>query len=290
MTVLIGLTPSERGAGALALGAMAARSLHDDLVVASITARPWPEVFGADREFLDIQRAQAEAALQRAGASIGADLDVRYVVESASSVASGLVDVARGCDASVVVLGSSSQALDGLIGLGGIAHRVLQSLDAPLLIAPKQYHAAPDAQVRRVTVAFGRGDRDSGLLTSAAAQARRAGVQLRVACFAVRPMTAARGSIEPDVEDLVVEEWIDSLRADIEPALVEAGIDPADTPVVVGAGGSWEQAIAALDWAPNELLAVGASTSGVSRLLLGSHASKIVRNAPLPVLVLARPR
>ncbi|MFT3860145.1 universal stress protein [Micropruina sp.] len=288
MTVLIGLTPNERGAGALALGAMAARSLHDDLVVASITAKPWPEVFGADREYLDLQRAQAEAALQQAGASIGNDLDVRYVVESGRSVASGLVEVARDCAASVVVLGSSSQGVDGLISLGGVASRLLNSLDVPVLIAPTNYHAAPDARVRRVSVGFGRGDRDSGLLTSAAVQAAKAGVQLRVACFAVRPMNAATGSIEADTEDLVVQEWIDGLRGDIEPALVEAVADPADVPIVVGVGGSWEQAITALEWAPNELLAVGASTSGVSRLLLGSHASKIVRNAPLPVLVLPR--
>lgn len=289
MTVLIGLTPNERGAGALLLGAMAARSLQDDVVVASITAKPWPEVFDADREYLDLRREQAKAALERAEQTIGDDLSVRYLSKSARSVASGLVDVARDCSASVVVLGSASQGIDGLISLGSVAQRLLQTLDVPVLIAPTNYHAAPDARVRRVTVAVGRGDRDSGLLTSAADRARRAGVQLRVACFAVRPMSAAVGSIEPDVEDLVVEEWIETLRSAIEPALAAAGIDPADTPVVVGEGGSWEEAINAVDWAPNELLTVGASTSGVGRFLLGSHASKIVRNAPVPVLVLDRP-
>lgn len=289
MTVLIGLTPNERGAGALQLGAMAARSLQDDVVVASITARPWPEVFDADREYLDVQRTQAEAALERARETIGGDLEVRYVVESGRSVASGLIEVARDCAAGVVVLGSASQGVDGLISLGSVANRLLHTLDVPILIAPTNYHTASDARVRRVTVAFGRGDRDSGLLTSAAAQAERAGVQLRVACFAVRPMSAAGGSIEPDVENLVVDEWVEVLRAEIEPALAAAGVDPEATPVVVGEGGTWEQAITAVDWAPNELLAVGASTSGVGRFLLGSHASKIVRNAPLPVLVLARP-
>lgn len=288
MTILIGLAPDERGTAALLLGAMAARSLQDDVIVASITPKPWPEVLDADREYVELQRTRAEAALERAAEVVGADLEVRYLIESARSVASGLVDIARACSPSAVVLGSSARGVDGLVSLGGVASRLLHSLEVPVLIAPQGYHAAPGARIRRVTVAFGRGDRDSGLLTSAAAQAQQAGVGLRVVCFAVRPMSAATGSIEPDVEDLVVGEWVEALRAEIEPALTAAGVDPATTPVVVGEGGTWEQAIAAVEWAPNDLLAVGASTSTVSSFLLGSHASKIVRNAPLPVLVLAR--
>jgi nucleotide-binding universal stress UspA family protein len=36
------------------------------------------------------------------------------------------------------------------------------------------------------------------------------------------------------------------------------------------------------------VLAVGTSSSAVSRFFLGSHASKIVRNAPVPVFLLPR--
>jgi nucleotide-binding universal stress UspA family protein len=43
-----------------------------------------------------------------------------------------------------------------------------------------------------------------------------------------------------------------------------------------------------VDWNDGDLLVVGTSAGPLSRLYLGSHAAKIVRNSPVPVLLLPR--
>jgi nucleotide-binding universal stress UspA family protein len=189
----------------------------------------------------------------------------------------------------LVALGSSSAGLLGLVSLGGVAERILHSSDTPVALAPIGYSTSPGATVSRLTVAFGRADHDSELLTRSAATAKETGATMRVACFAVRPLTAAAGSIESSAEDLVVGSWAKDLESDIARALSGAGGRVATrVETVVGQGGSWAEALSDVSWVPGEVLVVGVSSSSVSRLFLGSHASKIVRNAGVPVLLLPR--
>ena len=69
-------------------------------------------------------------------------------------------------------------------------------------------------------------------------------------------------------------------------------LTPAPTPSPwtswSAAGTGWAETIATLPWGPTDLLAIGAKTSAISRFLLGSHAAKIVRHSPVPVLTVAR--
>lgn len=91
-----------------------------------------------------------------------------------------------------------------LVSLGGVAERILHSSDIPVTLAPRGFDTGTvNARVSRITVAFGRADKDSDLLLTVASVAEDIGAALRVACFAVRPMTVVVGSIEPEAEDLV---------------------------------------------------------------------------------------
>jgi hypothetical protein len=93
------------------------------------------------------------------------------------------------------------------VSLGGVAERILHSSDIPVTLAPRGFDTGTvNARVSRITVAFGRADKDSDLLLTAAAVAEDIGATLRVACCAVRPLTAARGTVEPAAEDLMVRE------------------------------------------------------------------------------------
>jgi nucleotide-binding universal stress UspA family protein len=57
----------------------------------------------------------------------------------------------------------------------------------------------------------------------------------------------------------------------------------------VGHGATWEEAIEDVDWEPGDVLVVGSSSSGpVARVFLGSRAAKIVRQSPVPVVVVPR--
>lgn len=288
-TILIGVAPGERGDAATRLGAMIAHSTDSPVVVAAITPTPWPpRPFLGEEEYTALQRQAAEQTLDRARAIIGDGLQADYVVEQAGSVAAGLLQVSERSAAGLVVLGSGTSGLPGRVSLGSIAQRILHSLDVPVCFAPSGYRIPADARLGRITVGFGRADTDSGLLAAAVARSAEYQIRLRVACFAVRPRTAARGSIEPTAETLVIGEWADQLRAEIRYAASLAGADPEQLEIVVGVGTSWEEAISAVSWSPTDLLAVGAKTSAISRFLLGSHAAKIVKNSPVPVLTVAR--
>ena len=288
-TILIGLAPGDRGEAASHLGAMIARSTDSPLVVAAITPVPWPpSPFLGDEEYLALQQTAAQDTLDRARQIIGADTDAEYLIESARSVTDGLLTVSERVGAGLVVLGSGTSGVPGRVSLGSIAQRILHSLDTPVCFAPEGFAVAPDARITRITVGFGRADADSGLLTAALDRATQFGIPLRVACFAVRSSTVQLGTIETSAEDLVVGEWADRVRGQIRDAAATAGADPESLDIVVGAGTGWEETIATLPWGPTDLLAIGAKTSAISRFLLGSHAAKIVKHSPVPVLTVAR--
>ncbi|WP_138732269.1 universal stress protein [Modestobacter excelsi] len=291
MTTVIGLAPNERGAAAVHLGSMLARSSSDDVVLATVVPTPWPpNPLRMDAAFLAHQEKAAQEALALALTQIGPDLSVELVSHPARSVSSGLLDVARDRRATVVALGSSSTGLLGVVSLGGVAERILHSADIPVTLAPRGFDTGTtNARISRITVAFGRADKDSDLLLTAARVAADIGASLRVACFAVRPLTAAAGSIEPSAEGLVVGEWATGLEADVRQALHAApGGAATRVDVVVGRGGTWAEALTDIPWGSGEVLAVGTSSSAVSRFFLGSHASKIVRNSPVPVFLWPR--
>lgn len=291
MTIVIGLAPNERGAAAVHLGSMLARSTADDVVVATVVPTPWPpNPYRVDDEYLALQEKAAEEALAVARTQIGPDLSVELVTHHARSVSSGLLEVARERNATLVALGSSSGGVLGLVSLGGVAERILHSSDIPVTLAPKGFDTGQvNARVSRITVGFGRADKDSDLLLTAASTAKDIGAALRVACFAVRPMTAVSGSLEPRAEDLVVQEWVRHVEGDIEAALSGSrGSVATRVDLVVGQGSSWGDALNDVTWRDGEVLAIGTSSSAISRFFLGSHASKIVRNSPVPVFLLPR--
>jgi nucleotide-binding universal stress UspA family protein len=291
VTTVIGLAPGERGGAAVHLGAMLARSTAEDVVVAAVVPRPWPpNPYREDAEYLAYQESAARQALIEAQSQLGEDLSVRGVLRQARSVSSGLLEVAREHEARVVALGSSAAGGLGVVSLGGVAQRILYSSEIPVTLAPKGFTVSPGARVTRITVAFGRSDGDSDLLRTAARTAQEIGATLRVACFAVRPMTASTGSIEASADELVVEEWVRALDTDIGRALraSDTGTVTTKADLVVGQGGSWGEALADVPWASGDVLAVGTSSSPVSRIFLGSHASKIVRSASVPVFLMPR--
>jgi len=187
----------------------------------------------------------------------------------------------------------------GLLGhvmLGGVAERLLHSAELPIVVAPRGFHASRATTISQLSVAFGRADHDSGLVSRAASVAWNLGASLRVVCFAVRPL-AVVGAVEEGTEQLVVDEWMERLQHDIAATLAEvdnSGSGGQDGPLatrietVLGQGTSWSAALHNVRWTGGDLLAVGISSGPLGRLFLGSHAAKIVRSSPVPVMLLSR--
>ncbi len=288
MTILVGLTPGETGTEALDLGATLARSLDEPIVVAVVTPTPWPpNPYRPDTEYLALQQSAGRLAIEAARSRLDG-LRVDYLVQEARSVSSGLIDVAERTGANWLVLGSASSGMLGHVTLSGIAERVMHSTAIPVAIAPRGYAGPPGGRVARVSVGFGRADRDSDLLTTAVGVSVRVGAGLRVACFAVRPVVQT-GSVEEDAEQLVVGAWTSHLEADIRRALESVeGTVAVKAETVVGQGGSWREALDDVEWAPGDLLVIGASSTPLSRFFLGSHGAKLVRNSSVAVVLVPR--
>jgi nucleotide-binding universal stress UspA family protein len=116
-------------------------------------------------------------------------------------------------------------------------------------------------------------------------------VQLRIVSFTVRPVTVFSGSIERSAEDLVVEQWSRRTYDDILKQLndVRAHIAVPDVDVAVGSGHDWREAVESVSWEPGDMLLLGSGAAGqAARVFLGSAASKILRHAPVPVMIVPR--
>jgi nucleotide-binding universal stress UspA family protein len=293
MTVVVGLAPGDRAWPAVSLGTMLARSMDQRLVVTAVVPEPWPpNPLRSDERFLAYQAEMAERALAEARPQVGSQPAADYVLRHARSVSSGLLDVAEENDASYVVLGSSPNGAPHRVAIGGVADRILHSAGVPVVVAPRDFSFRPGYRLSRITVAFGRGDGDSDLLARGADRAMSVGARLRVACFAVEPVTvlATLGGAAAEAEALVTDRWVDHLKPIIAATLQRTtGHPSADTiDITVGRGSSWADALADVAWTNDEILVIGTSSSPIGRLFLGSHAAKIVRNAPVPVMLVPR--
>lgn len=292
MTTLIALAPGEQGGSALGLGAMSARSADDDLVVATIVPTPWPpDPIRFDAGYQALQRKDAQHSLDQAADTIGPGLRVRYLLHQARSVSSGLLELTEQTSADTVVLGSARAGGLGRVSLGGVAERVLHSCGVAVLVAPSGFRQPEESRIARLTVAFGRSDGVSDLVRTSAELAQQIAADLRVACFAIHPPMAV-GSAAERTESLIVQDWAQQLAPGIQDALNASSSVAVDTAVetVVGQGRSWSEALGGVSWADGDVLVIGSSRSAVSQFFLGSHATKIVRSSPVPVLVVPRVR
>ena len=201
-----------------------------------------------------------------------------------------MIELAASTDADLVVVGSSSSGLLGRVGLGSVTERLVHTAAVPVAIAPRGY--APGS--RRCVgsrAAYG-GDADvNGLVAAAAELATTWSVPLRIVSFTVRPVRMFGGSIEMSAEDLVVQQWARRTHDDVVKQLndVRARVPVPDVDVVVGSGHDWHEAVEAVAWEAGDVLVLGSGAAGpAAHVFLGSAASKILRHAPVPVMIVPR--
>jgi nucleotide-binding universal stress UspA family protein len=291
MTILVGFSATRHSDAPINLAVQIALSSGDSVVAAAIVEGSWPPKDHAfDREFVDYVTARCLESLNRVVDRVPGDLDIPRVVHHSSSVPTGLIELAADRAASLVVVGSSSSGLLGRVALGSVTGRLVHTAAVPVAIAPRGYPSMP-GPLRRITAAYG-GEADAnGLLRAAAELAKAWSVALRVVSFTVRPTLPFGGVVDSGVEDLVVQQWAQRTQAEVAGRLdaVRPYIAPSDVEVIVGRGRDWRDAVESLPWVPGDLLALGSGAAGQSeRVFLGSVASKILRHAPVPVLILPR--
>jgi nucleotide-binding universal stress UspA family protein len=293
MSIVVGLDPGQRSASPVHLAAMLARSAGTDLVVAVVLPGAWPMTAGgADAEWRRYARDAANAVLDHAAAVLGDSVPAEFVLHEAPSARRGLAELAEQRGADLVVVGSSSAGPHGRVVLGSESDALLHAAPVPVAIAPRGFRAAAAARVGRVTAAYRGAGASDELVLGAAAVASSVGAELRIASFAVVPRTSGTSGAGLDAEQRIADDW----AADVERNATEvlAAVSSLPSPpelgaTVIGRGETWEAAMDDVDWRADEVLVVGSSTLGpIARVFLGSRATKVVRNSPVPVVVVPR--
>ncbi len=291
MTIIAGFSSSRQGRAPLHLAAQIARCTGDKIIATAIVERSLPPK--ADRvedEYYQYVTSQASGSLERVVSELPGDLDMTVLVHQSTSIPTGLTELAAEHNADLVVVGSSSSGLLGRVALGSVTERLVHTAAVPVAIAPRGYPMAP-GPISRLTAAYGGAADAVGLIATSAELAKRWSVRLRIVSFTVRPVPVFAGAIEPSVEDLVVQQWSRRTYDDIVKQLndVRARISIPDVDVVIGTGYEWREAVENVPWETGDMLLLGSGAAGqVAQVFLGSAASKILRHAPVPVMIVPR--
>ena len=97
------------------------------------------------------------------------------------------------------------------------------------------------------------------------------------------------GAIDLSAEDLVPA--VDARTAEAAARQLDGRAKVADpgVDVVVGTGNEWREAVEDIAWKPGDMLLLGSGAAGpMAQVFLGSAAAKILRHAPIPVMIMPR--
>jgi nucleotide-binding universal stress UspA family protein len=293
MTIIAGFSSSRQGSAPLNLAAQLARTTGEKIIAAVVVERAVPTgVDPIEDEYRGFIASQASSALERVVDQVRGDLDISTTVHQSSSISHGLMELVGQHGADVVVVGSSSSGLLGRIALGSVTERLVHTSKVPVALAPRGYPASP-VPLHRLTVAYGGAADAVGLIATSAELAKKWKVRLRIASFTVPPLTLFGGSTERSAEELVVKQWTskttDAAVKQLNAAREEVSIPDVD--VVIGTGTDWRQAVENIAWETGDVLLLGSGAAGpMAQVFLGSAASKILRHAPVPVMIVPKRR
>lgn len=290
MSLLVGYPVDGNAHGALELARLMSVSSGEPIIVCTVI----PDRFGAvgparavDADYLQHLRSMAADALDDARSFLqeAPGLKVSYEVVTARSAPGGLLDAVEEYEPALVVCGSGDGSW-GRITLGSVTDYLLHASPVPVALAGRGTHYGPDQRITRLTVALDGSETSQDVLGQAARVAARVGAQLRAVMFAVRSRRGLPSLVGHQAEDRVVESWRREATATIEAACADLDGVGGRPQLVVSEGTSWSQALEKPGWEDTDLLVIGSSTrSAVARVFLGSTASRMIRNSPVPVVV-----
>lgn len=291
MTVVVGYTPSKGGRGSLDLALQLAHALDEDLLVVTVVPRQWatPSMARVDAEYGEYARQVGEESERQAREYLSettVTVETAYRVVAGRSIANALIGAVEEVGASVLVLGSSADGQVGRVVVGSTADKLLHASPVPLAISPREFRSTAADGVTKVTAAFSDSESSARVVGRVWSLAERFGVPLRVASFGVRGATMYPPVSGITAEDSVLASWSEQARS-AQQRLVSTGVVPESAERVIATGPTWGDTMASIPWEPGEVLALGSSSMGpVARVFLGSRATKLIRHAPVPVIVL----
>ncbi len=290
MTVVVGYRAGNVGLSGLHLALRAARTLGTTLTVATIVPRPWltPSLARVDADYerwADQLAADSAQEAARFLHDLADGIEVTYVDRAHRSVSGGLIEVVEEVSGEVLVLGSLPSGGRGGVVIGTTADWLLHASPVPVAISPRGYRSHRGG-LTRLSCAYSATADLIDVVRRCSATAERLGLPMRVITFAVRGKTMYPPRVGLDVEDDILAAAASQAR-EILQNLKTDGIVGDDVVLEVVTGQDWSDALGKADWRDGEILAVGTRPRGeIRRVFLGSRGAKIIRESPVPVLVL----
>lgn len=282
--ILVAYTATPAGEDALAAGAALAStvgaSLDVVLVLPDTSKRAnVPTDPGYDALLRDTAEGWLDAARTRIPA-LGLDRPVEMSgrIAYGDSLAEGLLAAAEESGATLIVVGAARGGLLGRFTVGSVAGSLLHASPVPVLLAPEGWRDRATA-LTRVTCMVGTRAGASGVLVTGERLSSAARVPLRlVSLLALDLPGDVRGAKEHAGEH--------HAASVLREASAATGVVAT---AVVAKGDSVQNAVARLDWLPGEVVVVGSSRlAQPSRLFLGPTAATMLRELPVPMIVVPR--
>ncbi len=290
MTYLVSYRPPTDDSGALALACQFARSEADTVHALTVVPRGWETSAGSatDGEFETWAAEEGEASAKEALKLLADEPDITAEATwvTGRSVPAAIMEQAEKLEATLIVVGSGTDGADGRIAVSSKTDRLLHSSTVPVALAPRGYSPAPGSKITRVTLAFRDDDVTWKLLDDVAGICKRSGAELRLLTVALKHRTMVTSGVRND-EDLVFAKLVEQVKgAQVEALEHLYSHDGVTASVDLARGDTWADALAGVEWSDGDVLIVGSSrTHKLANVFLGSGGSKIVRNSPVPVIV-----
>jgi len=289
VSYLVGYGPRNDDRSAIELAFQLARSRPEPVIALSVVPRGWgtPAAAGTDREYelWAAEEGSQSAELARADFAEHPGLEAEAAWVVGRSVPATLMEEAAARDAWIIVVGSAEDAEPGRVRLTSKTDRLVHSSTLPVAIAPRSYRTT--SGVERVTVGFRDDDAGWSLLDRVAELSRTEGARLRVVTFLVTPARRPVTNSVPHSETQVIDLWsVQAAAAQTEAREHLAALGLDDVEFALATGPDWPTAVSSVAWEDGDIMVVGSSsTHRLAQVFLGSSASKIVRNSPVPVVV-----
>jgi nucleotide-binding universal stress UspA family protein len=278
MRYVVGYTPNERGADAVALASALARAQGAQLDLVYVVDKG-VHVAHEVASGHDLARDKAIEDAQREGLGlVPEDVPVEFHARHAESFAAGLIEAAVDYQAGLIVVGAASSGLFKRHTVGTVANALLHASPVPVALAPRGYRRTDP--ISRLTLAVGQRAGAEAAIDVAIDAAGRRSVPLRMVSL-----------VELDAEG-DPGEVVNAAHIHANTVLTEASRrlpEGHGVTVEVAHGRTIEECIDDLEWDDGEILIVGSSRLAEKyKLFIGSTANKVLRALPVPMVVIPR--
>ena len=266
MKYVVGYRPDERGADAISLAGVIARTQGAQLHLVNVVHKG----------------KTADPELERHALSmVPGDVEATFSVRTADSFVHGLITAAKDDDAALIVVGAASNGLFKRFTVGSVANGLLHASPIPVALAPRGYNRRDP--LTRLTVMTGVRDGWQAVLDVGTTAAARRHVPLRLVSVVEIDQTTQT--------DFELSNALSPARQHVNTVLAKAAAKLPDNKVTVtlAHGRNIEEAIDGIGWKSGEVVIVGSSRLAENRkIFIGSTANKILRSLPVPMVVVPR--